>query len=74
MLEVTFWSSVVFVAYAYVIYPVLLSLVSAIRGRRVDRSDVTPPVSFIIAAHNEQTRIQGKIENTLRLEYPRDRL
>ena len=74
MLEVTFWSSVVFVAYAYVIYPVLLSLVSAIRERRVDRADVTPPVSFIIAAHNEQARIQGKIENTLRLEYPRDRL
>jgi len=74
MLEVTFWSSVIFVAYAYVIYPVLLSLVSAIRGRRVDRADVTPPVSFIIAAHNEQARIQGKIENTLRLEYPRDRL
>ncbi len=74
MLEVTFWSSVIFVAYAYVIYPVLLSIVSAIRERRVDRADVTPPVSFIIAAHNEQARIQGKIENTLRLEYPRDRL
>ena len=74
MLEVAFWSSVIFVAYAYVIYPVLLSIVSVVRERRVDRADVTPPVSFIIAAHNEQARIQGKIENTLRLEYPRDRL
>jgi len=74
MLEVAFWSSVIFVAYAYVIYPVLLSIVSMVRERRVDRADVTPPVSFIIAAHNEQARIQGKIENTLRLEYPRDRL
>jgi cellulose synthase/poly-beta-1,6-N-acetylglucosamine synthase-like glycosyltransferase len=74
MLEVAFWSSVIFVAYAYVIYPVLLSIVSVVRERRVDRADVTPPVSFIIAAHNEQARIQGKIENTLRLEYPRGRL
>jgi cellulose synthase/poly-beta-1,6-N-acetylglucosamine synthase-like glycosyltransferase len=74
MLEVAFWSSVLFVAYAYVIYPVVLSIVSVIRERKVDRGDVTPSVSFIIAAHNEEARLQGKIENTLRLEYPRDQL
>lgn len=74
MLEIAFWSSVIFVAYAYVLYPALLSVVAAVRARPVDRADVTPPVSFIIAAHNEERQIQAKIENTLRLDYPRDRL
>jgi len=74
MLEIAFWSSVIFVVYAYVIYPVMLSVVSAIRKRDVDRGDVTPAVSFIIAAHNEEARIRGKIENTLQLVYPRGQL
>lgn len=74
ILEATFWSSVIFVAYAYVLYPVMLAIVSAMRRREIDRRDVTPSVSFIITAHNEEARIRQKIENTLRLGYPRERL
>jgi glycosyltransferase involved in cell wall biosynthesis len=35
---------------------------------------MTPPVSFIITAHNEEARIAQKLENTLRQDYPPDAL
>lgn len=35
---------------------------------------ITPRVSFIIAAHNEERRIAEKIENTLGQNYPADRI
>ncbi len=35
---------------------------------------VTPAVSFIIAAYNEEKVIEQKIKNTLELDYPKDKL
>lgn len=70
MLEITFWSSVILVIYAYVGYPVLLAVVAAVRNRTVTKDCVTPRVSFIITAYNEESRIREKLENTLRQEYP----
>jgi len=49
-------------------------LVCVIRNRPVRKGDASPSVSFIITAHNEEARIRGKLENTLALEYPRERL
>lgn len=74
MLELTFWSSLIFVFYAYLGYPLLLWILSFFRDKPVKRLDITPSVSFIITAYNEEGRIQVKIENTLRQDYPRDKL
>ena len=61
--------------YVYVGYPLLLRLVVAMRGpREVRRSNLTPTVSFVISAYNEDAIIRKKIENTLALDYPADRL
>jgi glycosyltransferase involved in cell wall biosynthesis len=40
----------------------------------VARRDVRPSVSFVVTVHNEERRIGAKLENTLRQDYPRDRL
>jgi cellulose synthase/poly-beta-1,6-N-acetylglucosamine synthase-like glycosyltransferase len=69
-----FWSAVVFIFYAYLGYPLLLMLLSLIKSRPVKKADVTPYVSFIVTAHNEEARIREKVENTLALDYPRERL
>jgi Glycosyl transferase family 2 len=69
-----FWGSVLLILYAYAGYPLLLYGLSLLRTRTVRKAEITPPVSFIITAHNEQARIRQKLENTLRLAYPRDRL
>jgi cellulose synthase/poly-beta-1,6-N-acetylglucosamine synthase-like glycosyltransferase len=72
--EIAFWASVAFITYAYVGYPLALGVVSLLRTRRVEKADVSPPVTFIITAYNEEKRIAEKLENTLKLVYPRSRL
>jgi glycosyltransferase involved in cell wall biosynthesis len=44
------------------------------RDRTVTRANITPRVSFIITAYNEERRLREKIENTLSQVYPADRL
>ena len=69
-----FWGSLASVGYAYVGFP----LVAVARGllRREDSFDGagTPTVSVVIAAHNEGAVIARKLEDTLALDYPHDRL
>jgi len=61
-------------AYTYVGYPMLLWLVARFRSRPVMRAEWTPHVTVIIAAYNEERDLAAKLENTLSLEYPKDRL
>lgn len=72
--ELIFWLSVAAVGYAYVGYPLLLSLISRIRPKPVHSADWTPSVSVIIAAYNEERDLAAKLENTLALDYPRSQL
>ncbi len=74
LLEIVFWMSVGLVAYAYLGYALVLWGLSLFRSRRVSKADITPSVTFIITAYNEQSRIAGKLENTLKLTYPISRL
>jgi len=69
-----FWASVGAMAYVYVGYPLLLFLVSRVWTRRVAKAPVTPTVTMVIAAYNEEQAIAGKLDNSLALDYPADRL
>jgi cellulose synthase/poly-beta-1,6-N-acetylglucosamine synthase-like glycosyltransferase len=69
MAEAIFWSSVAFVLYAYLGYPLALLLLSRIRNHPVRKGSDVPFVSVIVAARNEEQRIRGKIENTLAQDY-----
>jgi cellulose synthase/poly-beta-1,6-N-acetylglucosamine synthase-like glycosyltransferase len=42
--------------------------------KSIRKSDITPSVSIIIAARNEEKNIARKIENTLQLDYPKELL
>ena len=70
------WWSLGLVAFTWVGYPLLLHLLVAVRGRReVDVEGGTPPsATLLIAAHNEEAVLERKLENSLALEYPADRL
>jgi glycosyltransferase involved in cell wall biosynthesis len=70
--EVAFWCSVALVLHAYVGYPCALMALALFRDRPVKKGRITPRVSLVIAAHNEEQRIGEKIENTLRQDYPAD--
>jgi len=45
-----------------------------IRNRKVKKQPITPPVTFIITAHNEIKNIVQKLEGTLALDYPPEKL
>src|ERR1051325_5135046 len=60
--------------YTYVGYPALLYLVSRLFGRPVRGAEMTPRLSVIIAAYNEEKDMARKLEEALALDYPKDRL
>ncbi len=69
-----FWVSMAFVMYTYVGYPLALWLLGKRRSRDVVGSEIVPTVSIIIAARNEADKIQRKLDHTLALKYPTERL
>src|SRR5947209_1563812 len=74
MAEAVFWSAIAVMVYVYAGYPALVFVLAHLRPRPVRAAPHLPTVSFIIAAYNEEAAIAGKLENTLALDYPSDRL
>jgi cellulose synthase/poly-beta-1,6-N-acetylglucosamine synthase-like glycosyltransferase len=77
-MEILFWVSAFFLLYPYAGYPLLLWLIG-----RVQKKTATPPapeprdwpaLTLLIAAYNEEAVIGEKLENSLALDYPPDRL
>lgn len=75
IVELAFWLLVLLVVYVYAGYPLLLVLLRALRhSRPVTQSSRTPPLTLIVSAFNEEEVIQSKLENSLALDYPADKL
>ena len=74
ILLVIFVFSVLLLVYIYVGYPALIVLMARFFARPVKKKAVTPSVTIVIPTFNEEVVIEEKLENTLQLEYPRDRL
>jgi cellulose synthase/poly-beta-1,6-N-acetylglucosamine synthase-like glycosyltransferase len=56
------------------LYPLLLLALTRAVRRRFVRKAIKPRISLIISAFNEEAAIAGKIENSLALSYPPDKL
>ena len=69
-----FWGSLGALAWTHVGYPAAAAALARIRPRPVRKDDVTPVVSVIVAAHDEEDVIGRRVENLLELDYPADRL
>jgi cellulose synthase/poly-beta-1,6-N-acetylglucosamine synthase-like glycosyltransferase len=80
MLKLIFWILLALIIYTYLGYPLLLFLLSCIRklfihaGKRLPSEEYTPEVTLLIAAFNEREIVSAKMENTLALDYPSDKL
>lgn len=86
-LEILCWVSIGLILYSYVVYPVLLGIVSRIavarkkavagRSTQVDQdlqaAEDWPMVSLVIAAYREEQVIADRVQNALNLDYPADR-
>ncbi len=84
-----FWQAVVWLCigmllYTYLGYPLLMYVLAKLRQKRSQRAPEQaapntnhqdwPFVTFLIPAYNEQNVIRQKVENTLNLDYPKERL
>jgi cellulose synthase/poly-beta-1,6-N-acetylglucosamine synthase-like glycosyltransferase len=72
--QFVFIAAIAVMALIYVGYPALMLALSFVFRRPVRRADITPRVSVIIAAYNEERDIEAKLKNTIALDYPRDRM
>ncbi|RME89350.1 MAG: glycosyltransferase family 2 protein [Anaerolineae bacterium] len=75
MSAVLFWLSVGCIVYTYFGYPLLVTVLAHLHPQKT-----TPPlphlpnVTLLIAAYNEESVIEAKIQNALALDYPKERL
>lgn len=72
--QIFFWVCVSLLAYVYVGYPVLVYLASLLFPKTVKRREIEPHVTVLITAFNEEAAIREKLENTLKIDYPADKL
>jgi poly-beta-1,6-N-acetyl-D-glucosamine synthase len=74
MSGIFFWLSVLTILYAYFGYPMLVTLLARLRPHPKPYPEYLPNVTLLIAAYNEESVIKKKLENSLALDYPRERL
>lgn len=73
-MKILFLLSLILILYVYFGYPLLLILLSMVKARPVKKGDFYPTVSLLVAAYNEEQIIREKIENSLRIDYPKDKI
>ena len=72
---VVFWITMGLILYIYYGYPLLIFLLSlVIRNPIRANNRYEPTVTFLITAYNEEKDIARKLENTLALDYPHNKL
>ena len=77
-MEFLFWAGISVIGWVYIGYPLTVWVLTRTRRSpdlvsRIAESDL-PKVSVLVAAHNEQEVIEGKLQNTLEQSYPSDRI
>ena len=81
-LKILFWATLLIVFYTYIGYGILLYII--IRLRRLfkgnpqkavlPQDDELPTMTLMICAYNEEDVVAEKMENTLAIDYPKDKL
>lgn len=76
VLVVVFWLCAALIVWTQAGYALALAVAARLRGTRPQAESPTglPPLSLIVAAHDEQAVIEAKVANALALDYPRELL
>jgi cellulose synthase/poly-beta-1,6-N-acetylglucosamine synthase-like glycosyltransferase len=74
MTETVFVGSLMLLAYIYVLYPLVLMLMSRFQPPRnsLVPPDEDPSITIVVAAFNEERVIEQKLRNLMALDYPRN--
>lgn len=68
------YGSLALILYTYLLFPVILLVRALVRPKPFEQRDTEPPVTLVIAAHNEAGAIGDKLDNTMSLDYPAGQL
>ncbi len=60
------------IVYTYAGFPLLVAVMGSVRRRPVARASITPSISLIIAAYNEEDDLGERLDNALDTDYPED--
>lgn len=74
MAEIVFWLAVGLIVFTYIGYSLVILVLSRVLRNPVIRAPLEPKVTYLITAYNEEKNIAGKLEQTLSLNYPKDKL
>lgn len=69
-----FWLSFLILAYTFIGYPAFINVLSRLLCKSSPRNEAVPSVSLVLAAHNEQERIQNRVKNLLSADYPAQKI
>jgi len=64
------WGSLFLLAHIFVGYPLLVWMQARLHPQQVRKQQVTPTVSVVIAVHDGNRYIRGKLRNLAALDYP----
>jgi cellulose synthase/poly-beta-1,6-N-acetylglucosamine synthase-like glycosyltransferase len=73
-MKLLFWLCFAIIVYAYLGYAMCLWIYACLRRRPVLQRPITPTVSIVIAAKNEEANLPAKLESLGLLNYPPDHL
>lgn len=77
MIELLFWISLATIVYAYIGYPLLMWFISFFVAQaklELPSKEKLPKVTLFVTAFNEELFVDAKMQNSLSLNYPKDKL
>lgn len=74
MVTLLFWLCLALIIYAYFGYALLLWIAGLIDAQPIASAPISPSVTVVMAAHNEETNLPAKLRNLTELDYPRNKL
>lgn len=74
-MKALFWSSLTLLFYTYFGYPLFMSILAKFKkAKPINKQMITPYISIVIAAYNEEKNIGAKLNDILNLDYPREKM
>jgi len=73
-MRILFWLSFGLIVTVYFGYPYFLFILTLFKKKPVRKGEITPNVTLVIPAHNEENVIEEKLKNALALNYPKDKV
>jgi len=70
-MKVLFWSSLFLIFFAYASYPIFLYLRARFRAIPIQRSQIFPSITIVLAVRNEEKNLPRKLQNLAALDYPK---